>query len=133
MPLPRAALRLATIAACLVAAALAAGCGGDEESAGGAQAAESAKAKPVGPERAGSVTQYADCDDWRKGSAAARRATVVELRSQLTAQTSETTASPLADDRAYEILQKACTPDYAGSLRLYKLYARAQGFAPLND
>lgn len=87
----------------------------------------------MGPERAGSVTQYADCDDWRKGSAPQRRATVVELRSQLTAQTSESTESPLADPRAYEILQKACTPDYAGSLRLYKLYVRAQGFAPLND
>ncbi|MDQ3643929.1 MAG: hypothetical protein M3356_00235, partial [Actinomycetota bacterium] len=119
--------------------ALAGGCGGEDEPAGGAKAVTGAKAaagaeaKPVGPERAGSVTQYADCDDWRAGSPGERRATVVELRSQLTPQTSETAESPLADGRAYEILQKACKPDYAGSLRLYKLYVRAQGFAPLSD
>ena len=32
------------------------------------------------------------------------------------------------------MIQKACTAtDYAGSLRLYKLYARVQGFAPLAE
>jgi hypothetical protein len=117
----------------MVALTLAAGCGGDDGPAAGAKGAGAAKAKPVGIERAGSVTQYADCDDWRAGSPAERRATVSELRGQLTPQTSETAESPLADERAYEILQKACEPDYAGSLRLYKLYVRAQGFAPLND
>lgn len=119
--------------AVVVVVALAGGCGGEDEPAAGAKAVGGAKPKPVGTERAGSVTQYADCDDWRAGLPAERRATIVELRSQLTPQTSQTAESPLADERAYEILQKACTPDFAGSLRLYKLYVRAQGFAPLND
>ena len=110
----------------VTALALIVGCGGDDE------APAAAKAKPVGTESAGSVTQYADCHDWRAGSPAERRATVVELRSQLTPQTSETAESPLPDERAYEILQKACGPGY-GSLRLYKLYVRAQGFAPLSE
>ena len=57
----------------------------------------------------------------------------MELRRQLTPQTSKTAESPLADERAYEILQKTCGPDYADSLRLYKLYVRAQAFAPLNE
>lgn len=95
--------------------------------------AEEPGAGPVGTQRAGSVVQFADCDDWRAGAPAERRATLVELRGQLTPQSSETAESPLRDSRAYEILQKACGPDYAGSLRLYKLYVRAQGFAPLND
>lgn len=79
------------------------------------------------------MVQFADCDDWRAGTAAEREATVVALRGQLTPQTSATAESPLSDERAYEILQKACTPGYAGSLRLYKLYVRAQAFAPLSE
>ena len=131
MPAGSRFVRLAALAAAV--AVLAAGCGGGDEPSAAAKAADEPQAKPVGTESAGSVTQYADCDDWRAGSPAERRATVVELRSQLTPQTSETAESPLADERAYEILQKACGPDYAGSLRLYKLYVRVQGFAPLND
>jgi hypothetical protein len=120
----------------LAAAALAgaAGCGGDEDADREPQASTQADgAQPVGKESAGSVTQFANCDNWRAGSPAERRATVVELRRQLTPQGAEEAKSPLADGRAYEILQKACAPSYAGSLRLYKLYVRAQGFAPLND
>ncbi len=118
----------------LALACLAAGCGGDDEREGPGRASAAAPAaQPVGPERAGSVVQYAACEDWRAGTPAERRATVDELRGQLTSQTSESEASPLRDEKAYEILQKACSPDYAGSLRLYKLYVRAQGFAPLND
>ena len=128
----RALVRLGPLALAMVALALAAGCTGDDGPAGAKEASKE-KAEPVGTERAGSVTQYADCDDWRAGSPPERRATVSELRSQLTPQTSETAESPLADERAYEILEKACDPDFAGSLRLYKLYVRAQGFAPLND
>ncbi|MEJ7788691.1 MAG: hypothetical protein WKF29_02295 [Thermoleophilaceae bacterium] len=120
----------------LVAATLgaAAGCGGGEDAGRESQASgQAAGAQPVGKESAGSVTQFANCDNWRAGSPAERRATVVELRRQLTPQEAEEAKSPLADDRAYEILQKACAPSFAGSLRLYKLYVRAQGFAPLND
>jgi hypothetical protein len=90
-------------------------------------------AKPVGNPSAGSVVQFADCGDWRRGSTAERFATIKELRGQLTPQTSRTAASPLADDRAYELLDRACTFETAESLRLYKLYVRAQGFAPLSE
>ena len=130
----RAHLRLSSVVLASAALCAVAACGGDDETDGGSQAGATADmAQPVGKESAGSVTQFADCDDWRAGSPAERRATVVELRRQLTPQGSEDAKSPLADERAYEILQKACTPDFAGSLRLYKLYVRAQGFAPLNE
>lgn len=119
------------LAAMVATLLVAAGCGGngDEQE----RSSTGAAAKPVGTESAGSVVQFADCDDWRRGAEAERVATIEALRGQLTPQRSATAESPLSDERAYEILDKACTPDYAGSLRLYKLYVRAQGFAPLNE
>ena len=109
--------------ALLAAAAtvVAAGCGEDEM-----------PPKPLGHESAGSVVQFADCGDWRGGSRAERMVTIDALRGQLTPQRSKSAASPLPDERAYALLEKACRPGYAQSLRLYKLYVRMQGFAPLS-
>jgi len=129
----RARARLASTLLVVAALSAVAGCGGDDGDGDPASGGASEAAQPVGKESGGSVTQFANCDDWNAGSPAERRATVVELRRQLTPQTSEGAESPLADERAYEIIGKACEPGYAGSLRLYKLYVRAQGFAPLND
>jgi hypothetical protein len=108
----------------LAAAAALAGCGDEDERE---------RAKPLGPDVGGSVAQYVDCGDWRGGTVEERHATIDELRGQLTPQSSPTARSPLRDERAYEILDKACRHPGAGSLRLYKLYVRAQAFAPLSD
>lgn len=119
----------------LAAAVLAvAGCGGDEEGSGAAATPTpepTSTAEPVGKESAGSVVQFADCDDWNAGTREEKEATVDAIRDQLTPQSSETAESPLSDERAFEVFEKACGTDFGGSLRLYKLYARAQGFAPL--
>ena len=112
-------------ASALLLALVVAGCGGDRAAA--------PDAKPVGHSSAGSVVQYADCSDWVAGSRAEREATVVALRGQLTPTHSETAASPLPDEQAYALLDKSCAQTYARSMRLYKLYARAQGFAPLTQ
>ena len=137
MPVPGehpAAVWARGLALALAGAVLLTGCGGDDKDPPAqAAASQKEKAESVGRRSAGSVVQFADCDDWRRGSRAEREVTVVELRDQLTIQSARSSASPLPDDRAYEIFQKACKPDFAGSLRLYKLYARAQGFAPLNE
>ena len=50
----------------------------------------------------------------------------------LAPQSSEAAASDLSDAAAYELFQHTCAADFAESLRLYKLYARAQAFAPLS-
>lgn len=124
------------VAAALAAGLLAAGCGGSDSGSGDERSAtrtDTRTAESVGPRIAGSVVQYADCDDWKRGTRAEREATVDELRDQLTAQDQRDTTSALPDERAYEILQKSCAQDYAGSLRLYKLFAKAQGFAPLGE
>lgn len=114
-----------------LATAGAGGCG-DERAPTAAQPVGPAQAQPVGDFSGGSVAQFADCGDWKSGTPAEREATVRELRGQLTPQRSKSAASPLADDRAYAIFENACAPDYAESLRLYKLYAKVQGFAPLS-
>ena len=119
------------LAPLLAGAILLAGCGGEDEEPAGPVPA---KAQSVGKRTAGSVVQFADCDDWNRGTRAEREATVLELRDQLTQQGERSNASPLSDERAYKVIQKTCTAtDYAGSLRLYKLYARVQGFAPLAE
>ena len=117
-----------TVAAVLVAT-VAAACGGDD----GGSSSKAGDAKPVGRESGGSVVQFADCGDWRRGTEAERYATVEALRGQLTPQRSKNAASPLPDDRAYELLQKTCSTSNVESLRLYKLYVKMQGFAPLMD
>ena len=112
--------------AALVAATATAGCGGDGEKASQSPAG----AQPVGDMSGGSVAQYADCGDWRRGTRAERYATIRVLRGRLTPDSSKTAASPLTDDRAYEVLQDACAQGI-DSLRLFKLYARVQAFEPL--
>lgn len=122
--------RVRAVGVVAIAAALTGtGCGLGGDDGGSPQ--DRAAAKPVGDEVAGSVVQYADCGDWRRGSPAERVVTIEHLRQQLTPQRSATAGSPLSDERAYAMIDKACTPAYA-SLRLYKLYVRMQGFAPLS-
>ena len=116
--------RATAIAAIAAIAAAAAGCGDDD-------ARE--PAKPLGMESAGASVQVADCGDWRDGTHEERLATIEQLRGHLTPQRSRSAASPLSDERAYQVFERACAPAYAESLRLYKLYARAQGFAPLSE
>jgi hypothetical protein len=100
------------------------GCGGGND--GGAP-----EANGVGEVRAGSTAQLANCKDWREGTREQRYATLRDIRGQLTPQSSETAASDLSDQEAYRIFEKTCAAGISSSLRLYKLYARAQAYAPL--
>ena len=60
-----------------------------------------------------------------------RYATIEDIRGQLTPQSSESAVSDLSDEEAYRLFQRVCVNDFSDELRLYKLYARAQAFAPL--
>jgi len=112
----------------LLAAALIVGSCGAEDRAGGDRAA----AEGVGLVVAGSTAQFANCGDWRRGTVAQRYVTVADIRGQLTPQSSLTEDSDLSDRSAYRIFQSSCATDGADQLRLYKVYARAQAFAPLS-
>jgi hypothetical protein len=115
---------LALVAA---AALILGGCGADDK-AGGDRAA----AKGVGLVVAGSTAQFANCRDWRRGTEAQRYATIADIRGQLTPQSSRIEESDLSDRSAYRIFQSSCATDGSDQLRLYKIYARAQAFAPLS-
>lgn len=123
--------------AALVAAAALAGCGGEDEPSRPAAAASQpttvVDVDPVGLERAGSHAQYANCGDWKAGTREQRLATIADIRGQTTPQLSKTAASPLPDEDAYAIFQKACRPEWADNLRLYKMYFRLQGMQPLRE
>ena len=119
-------------AALVLAAATLAGCGSSSGETSGDQA-WSSPAAGVGQVRAGSTAQFADCRAWREGTVAQRQTTIRSIRGQLTPQRSTTARSALSDAAAYRILDKTCSSGIADRLRLYKLYARAQGFAPLAD
>ncbi len=85
----------------------------------------------VGLVRGNSTAQFANCRDWRGGSMKRRYATIEDIRGQLTPQSSESAVSDLSDEEAYRIFQRVCASEFSDELRLYKLYARAQAFAPL--
>jgi len=114
--------------ALLAATLILGGCGGEDRAGG-----DSAAAEGVGLVVAGSTAQFANCGDWRRGTVAQRYVTVADIRGQLTPQSSLTEDSDLSDQSAYRIFQSSCATDGADQLRLYKVYARAQGFAPLSS
>lgn len=121
-------------AALAIAAAMLIGCGTASGASGEAASGGKAKVQSVtgvGLVRAGSTAQFADCADWRRGTVHQRRVTITSIRDQLTPQRSATAESALSDDAAYRIFDKTCSSGIANSLRLYKLYARAQTFAGL--
>jgi len=113
------------LALCLIAAAVA-GCG---DSATGKQPS----AKPVGDPVGGSVAALARCRDWNAGTEAEKQATIADIRSSLTPQSQEESGTSLSDEKAYEVFERSCVEDWAQSLQLYKLYANAAAFAPLNE
>jgi hypothetical protein len=115
----------AVLAAALAIAALT-GCGGSGDGA-------TQEVEGVGIVRAGSTAQFANCRDWRRGTVDDRYATIEDIRGQLTPQSSETAESDLSDEAAYELFDHTCANDFAADLRLYKLYAHAQAFAPLTE
>ena len=113
------------LALCLIAGALA-GCG--DEATG-----NEPTAKPVGDPVGGSVAALAQCRDWNAGTEAEKQATIADIRSSLTPQSQEESGTSLSDEKAYEVFEHSCTEDWAQSLQLYKLYANAAAFAPLNE
>lgn len=101
-----------------------AGCGSGD---GG----DAREAKPLGQERAGSVAPLVQCRDWVKGNEAEKLATVEEIRRQINLEDGPVKAPPLTDEEAMSVFDNACSESFAAGFRLYVLYARAVGFAPL--
>lgn len=105
-------------------------CGGNGDSASRDKDAP-VDIRGVGLVVGNSTAQFASCEDWRSGSVKQRYATIEDIRGQLTPQRSESAESDLSDEAAYKVFQHACAAGFSDKLRLYKLYAHAQAFAPL--
>ena len=103
----------------------------DDDGATGRDRDAAVDIRGVGLMSGNSTAQFANCRDWRGGSMKRRYATIEDIRGQLTPQSSESAESDLSDEEAYRIFQRVCVNDFSDELRLYKLYARAQAFAPL--
>jgi hypothetical protein len=118
--------RSAARAAAVVAAALilgVAGCGDDS--------AGERDVKPLGELLAGSVAPLAQCKHWVGGSRERKLATIEDIRAQVSRRDTGIRAPALSDEEALGLFDRACANSYAQSFRLYVLYARAAGFAPL--
>jgi hypothetical protein len=123
---PRTALALIC---CL---ALLGGCGGSSGSSDKSTSSNSKKlpvelrAPPVGSVRT------ADCRDWKRGTVAQRRSTVVALRKfaggPVGSSAARQTGPVLDDPRAYKVLKSYCANYFARGFKLYKLYERAAAF-----
>jgi len=100
----------------------AAACGGDDEST---------PARPLGKTLGGSVAPLVQCSDWTAGARARKLATIADIRNQVNRGDTGIKAPPLSDDEATALFDRACAPPYARGFRLYVIYARAAGFAPL--
>jgi hypothetical protein len=107
------------LAAALVVAADAAGCGEDTPARSGGPLGSSAK------------LQTATCRDWRAASPQARANTVDRLEEAVAGPRKE--GSTLPDDVAYDTLEGRCSPEFASGFLLYELYIRAAGFQSLAD
>ena len=126
----RTGLMLVLTAAAAVALPACGANDGDDGSAGRDRDAQ-VDIRGVGLMSGNSTAQFANCRDWRGGSVERRYATIEDIRGQLTPQSSKSAVSDLSDEQAYRIFQRVCANEFSDELRLYKLYARAQAFAPL--
>lgn len=107
----------------ILAAALLVGCGGQEER----PPAAAARATTFPP-----TLQTADCNQWRELRSASRRQLVEQMRLFFGARVDAEhgRGQTLSQPQALAVLTSGCRPDYAGAVKLYKLYGRAAAFTP---
>lgn len=112
--------------ALILAAAVAVVAFGDDEQGPDFDVAEGVE--PLGEMRAGSVAQLAECSDWVDGSVERKRATVVDIREQLSGGGTIEGRPSISDQDAYDTFERACANDFAARFQLYKIYFRANAF-----
>ena len=109
------------VAAAAVAAALGLAACGDERPA----------AEPLGQKVGGSVATLVNCGDWAGGPRARKLATIADIRNQVSRDDTGIETPPLSDSEAMRLFDRECAKTYARGFRLYVMYARAAGWAPL--
>lgn len=107
-----------------IAAALALGaCGGDEQE----------ETEALGEVRVGSAAQLAQCRDWNAGTSEQQLETLEEIKAAINLKDGPVETPELSDEAALDVIDSTCSNDFADGFRLYKVYARAAGFASFAD
>ena len=92
---------------------------------------EPPKAEPLGEKLGGSVATLVNCSDWSGGPRERKLATIADIRNQVSRDDTAVKAPPLSDTEAMKLFDLECSRSYSKGFRLYVLYARAAGWAPL--
>ncbi len=87
--------------------------------------------RALGQQVGGSVASLAQCGDWPAARAHASLRRSPTSADQVNRDDTGIKTPPLSDTEAMALFDHECAETYAGSFRLYVLYARAAGFAPL--
>jgi hypothetical protein len=120
--------RISALIASALVALVVAGCGGG---AGADGPAAATKARPLGKMLGGSVATLANCRDWNGGPRDRKLATIADIRNQVNRDDTGIETPPLSDSEAMQLFDRECARPWSKSLRLYVMYARAAGWAPL--
>jgi hypothetical protein len=97
----------------------------------GACGADRPAAEPLGQKVGGSVATLVNCRDWAGGPRERKLATIADVRNQVSRDDTGVESPPLSDREALRLFDQECAQPYARGFRLYVLYARAAGWAPL--
>jgi hypothetical protein len=122
----RGLLAAALAAVAIAGMAIAVGAFGGDGGSDDFEVAEGAL--PLGEVRAGSVASLAECGDWNEGTTERKRATVVDIRRQLTGGGVPDGRPSLSDQEAFDVFERACASDFTERFHLYKIYFRAAAF-----
>jgi hypothetical protein len=81
----------------------------------------------------GGSVRLADCAGWREAGPSQRRDTVEDIREFAggLVGTGSREGATLPNDKAYDLFEGACRPDFSKRFKLYKLYTRAAAFQDL--
>ena len=99
-------------------------CGGDSEPQ---------ETDALGEQRLGSGAQLAQCRDWNAGTREQQLETLHEIKEAINLEDAPVETPELSDEAALEVFDSACARGFADGFRLYKIYARATGFASFAD
>lgn len=85
----------------------------------------------VGPLRAGSAAQLAQCSDWAEGTRDEKVTTIQDIRAMVNQTGTVEPTTDLDDEDAFALLERACSNSYASGFRLYKIYTRGAAFSSI--
>jgi hypothetical protein len=85
---------------------------------------------PVSGGAIGGSIRTADCAGWRAAGPSQRQATIRDIRAFAGGPVGEAPrdGATLTDEKAYDLFEGSCKPDFARGFKLYKLYTRAAAF-----